>query len=268
MADEGWIRLYRKIRQSFVWTNSDQLKLWMLCLMKASHSGNKFLFNGKEIAVSSGQFVTGRDTLASEFNEGVTRDHQIVGRTLWRWLKLFESEQMLSIKSTTKYSVITVINWGEYQSFDQQVSITCPSTVQQVSTINNANNAKNANKKNSAKKARTYSSDSQELILANYLLEKMKLNNPDVKEPNLQSWADDVRLMIERDKREPSKIRKMIDWSQSDNFWSGNVLSVKKLRKHFDQMATQANKQHLANKRNGSAKVSREHLNLDNVEDF
>jgi hypothetical protein len=144
MADEGWIKVYRKLRQSFVWTDANQLKLWLLILMKASHSGNKFLFNGKEIAVSSGQLVTGRDALASEFNDGVTRDHQIVARTLWRWLKLFEKEGMLSIKSTSKYSVITVVNWVAYQSDDQQVSISRPSSVHQLSTIKNAKNAKNS----------------------------------------------------------------------------------------------------------------------------
>lgn len=264
MADEGWIKLYRKVRQSFVWTNSDQLKLWLLCLMKASHSGNDFLFNGKEIHVSSGEFVTGRDALTFEFNQGVTRDHQIVGRTLWRWIKLFESEQMLSIKSTTKYSVITVLHWDEYQSIDQQVSNTRPSTVQHLSTIKNAKNAENAKKKNSPKNHRTYSDDSQEFILASYLLERIKVNNPDVKEPDLQKWADGIRLMIERDKREPEKIRKMIDWSQSNDFWSGNVLSVVKLRKHFDQMATQANKEYKAHHRNPPT----EHMNLDSVEDF
>ena len=35
-------------------------KLWSLCLMKASHKESRFIFNGQEIAVSSGQFVTGR----------------------------------------------------------------------------------------------------------------------------------------------------------------------------------------------------------------
>ena len=119
----------------------------MLCLMKASHSGNKFLFNGKEVVVSSGEFVTGRDAIAKEFNEGVPRDQQIVGRTLWRWIKKFEEEQMLSIKSTTKYSVVTVKNWNEYQASDQQVSNNRPSTVHQVSTIKNANNAKNEKNK-------------------------------------------------------------------------------------------------------------------------
>ncbi|EKI7561979.1 DnaD domain protein [Enterococcus faecalis] len=139
----GYIKLYRKVTNSFVWTNANMFKLWSLCLMKASHKESRFIFNGQEIAVSSGQFVTGRAVIEKEFNEGVSRDQQIVGRTLWRWLKKFENEQMLSISSTPKYSVITINNWDDYQVNDQQVSNNRPTSVQQLSTYKNEKNDKN-----------------------------------------------------------------------------------------------------------------------------
>ncbi|HAP4309350.1 TPA: DnaD domain protein, partial [Enterococcus faecalis] len=122
---------------------ANMFKLWSLCLMKASHKESRFIFNGQEIAVSSGQFVTGRAVIEKEFNEGVPRDQQIVGRTLWRWLKKFENEQMLSISSTPKYSVITINNWDDYQVNDQQVSNNRPTSVQQLSTYKNEKNDKN-----------------------------------------------------------------------------------------------------------------------------
>ncbi|EGO2798409.1 DnaD domain protein [Enterococcus faecalis] len=139
----GYIKLYRKVTNSFVWTNANMFKLWSLCLMKASHKESRFIFNGQEIVVSSGQFVTGRAVIEKEFNEGVPRDQQIVGRTLWRWLKKFENEQMLSISSTPKYSVITINNWDDYQVNDQQVSNNRPTNVQQLSTYKNEKNDKN-----------------------------------------------------------------------------------------------------------------------------
>lgn len=145
MPQQGWVKLHRKICNSFVWTNADQLKLWLLILMKASHDNHRFLFNGKQVDVSSGQLVTGRDALAFEFNDGVSRDHRVVARTLWRWVKQFEKEKMLSIESTAQYSVITVINYGLYQESDHQVSIDCPSTVHQVSTYKNLKNEENIN---------------------------------------------------------------------------------------------------------------------------
>lgn len=137
MGDQGWISLYRKIQNLFVWTNSDQLKLWLLILMKANHSENKFLFNGEEISVTSGQMVTGAHILASEFNEGVPRDKAVTWRTLWRWVKKFENAEMLTIKSTTKYSVITVNNWGEYQEHDKPVTKQRQATDNPVTTNNN-----------------------------------------------------------------------------------------------------------------------------------
>ncbi|KAF0362162.1 conserved phage C-terminal domain-containing protein [Pediococcus acidilactici] len=146
MGDQGWISIYRKIQNSFVWTNSDQLKLWLLILMKANHSENKFLFNGEELSVSKGQMVTGVNVLASDFNEGVKPVNRVAGRTLWRWLKKFEKEQMLSIESTPKYSVITVLNWDEYQQNDNHLSSSGQSSVKHLSTNNNDNNENNKTK--------------------------------------------------------------------------------------------------------------------------
>ena len=143
----GYIKLYRKITNSFVWTNPNMLKLWMLCLMKASHKESKFLFNGQEIRVTSGQFVTGGHVIAKEFNEGTSSDNQIVWRTLWRWLKKFEKEEMLTIKSNTKYSVITIKNWEDYQVNDNQVTSARQSNDNQRSTYKNVKNDKNERSK-------------------------------------------------------------------------------------------------------------------------
>ncbi len=87
---------------------------------------------------------------------------------------------------------------------------------------------------------RTYAPDSDELKLATKLWEKILENNPEAKYPNLQSWANDVRLMHERDKRTWQQISNMIDWCQNDDFWQANILSAKKLREKYDQLKAQA----------------------------
>ncbi|WP_203633922.1 conserved phage C-terminal domain-containing protein [Lacticaseibacillus suibinensis] len=143
MADGGWIKLYRKTRQSFVWTDPNLLKLWLLLLIKASHSDSKFLFNGQEISVTSGQLVTGAHVLASEMNEGVPRDKAVTWRSVWRWVKKFENAEMLTIKSTSQYSVITITNFNNYQSSDKRVTSDCQSTDNQVTTYKNLKNEKN-----------------------------------------------------------------------------------------------------------------------------
>jgi DnaD/phage-associated family protein len=114
--------------------------------MKANHESNKFLFNGQEVTVTSGQMVTGAHTLASEFNEGVPSDKAIAWRTLWRWLKKFENEQMLTISSNARYSIITVLNWDTYQSVDKPLTSSGQSSDNLLTTNKNDKNLKNEKK--------------------------------------------------------------------------------------------------------------------------
>ena len=85
--------------------------------------------------------------------------------------------------------------------------------------------------------------DSIEYQLACLLLERILKRNPEYKKPNLQTWAKEIDLMIRTDKRKPDKIRKIIglahdDWKPGGAFcWAKNILSVKSLRKQFDQLA-------------------------------
>ncbi|RXA17773.1 DnaD domain-containing protein [Enterococcus faecalis] len=139
----GYVKLYRKVMDSFVWTNPYMYKLWNLCLMKASHENRKFLFNGKEIWLNSGEFVTGRDAITFEMNKGVKREHQVNSGSVWRWLKRFEKEGMLNIKSTTKYSIVSINNWDDYQASEHQVNIKRTTSEQQVHTNKNEKNDKN-----------------------------------------------------------------------------------------------------------------------------
>ncbi|MCD5164732.1 DnaD domain protein [Enterococcus faecalis] len=151
----GYVKLYRKVMDSFVWTNPYMYKLWNLCLMKASHENRKFLFNGKEIWLNSGEFVTGRDAITFEMNRGVKREHQVNSGSVWRWLKRFEKEGMLNIKSTTKYSVVSINNWDDYQASEHQVNIKRTTSEQQVHTNKNDKNEKNINNNNKGSSLRS-----------------------------------------------------------------------------------------------------------------
>ncbi|MGE7891207.1 DNA replication protein DnaD [Bacillus cereus] len=86
---------------------------------------------------------------------------------------------------------------------------------------------------------------------AKYLFELIKGNNHKQKEPNFESWANEFRLLRERDNRELQDIKDVIDWCQADPFWQGNILSPKKLREKFDQLTIQMNARKGVNKRVG-----------------
>lgn len=57
------------------------------------------------------------------------------------------------------------------------------------------------------------------------------------RKPNItKTWLQAIDRLIRIDGYTPAQIRQVIDWSQSDEFWQGNILSASKLRKHFDQL--------------------------------
>jgi len=144
----GWISLHRKVMDNPIYSNAFMLKLWIHCLMKASHKEHDQLVGNQMVKLEPGQFVTGRNALADEFNKGAKKDEVISAITLWRWLKNFEEWQMLNIKTTTKYSVVTVVKWNEHQQREQQVNNKRTTDEQQVNTNNNVNNINKFNNEN------------------------------------------------------------------------------------------------------------------------
>lgn len=87
-----------------------------------------------------------------------------------------------------------------------------------------------------------YDDSSSFMILSRELYSLILSNNSGAKEPNFQKWADDFRKMIEIDKRDEQHLREVMQWSQRDSFWKGNILSANKFRQKFDQLAVQSGK--------------------------
>lgn len=63
-------------------------------------------------------------------------------------------------------------------------------------------------------------------------------NNPGAKvtESQVQKWAREVDRMVRLDGRKHAQIAELIDFSQNDDFWFANILSMGKLREQFDQL--------------------------------
>ena len=78
--------------------------------------------------------------------------------------------------------------------------------------------------------------------LADFLWEKIKQNNPkaNVTKARLGQWAKDCDRMLRVDGRTEAEIRELIIWSQQDDFWRGNILSMHSLRKQFDRLTMQS----------------------------
>lgn len=109
----GWIKIHRSILDHWVFKNDKIFVCWLECLFSAAHGDMKTITTGgKIIHLKPGQFVTGRHKFAA--NLGISPS------MAWRYLHVMKSDNMLDIKSTPNYSLITIINWSKYQYVEQQ----------------------------------------------------------------------------------------------------------------------------------------------------
>ncbi|WP_327066780.1 hypothetical protein [Kitasatospora sp. NBC_01302] len=56
-------------------------------------------------------------------------------------------------------------------------------------------------------------------------------------------WRDAARLMLDRDGRTLDQLLAAIDWCQKDEFWRTNILSMPSLRKQYERLRLQAQRQ-------------------------
>lgn len=92
-------------------------------------------------------------------------------------------------------------------------------------------------------KKEKYSEDNTYYKMAVYFLELVKKVAEEagvehlIAKVNLQTWADDFRKLIELDKVDKRLAKEVMDWVTKDPFWKTNVLSAKKLREKFTDLA-------------------------------
>ncbi len=92
-----------------------------------------------------------------------------------------------------------------------------------------------------------YDEDNTYLKMAKYFHEKVSVVANDagishlIKKSNMQTWADDMRKLIELDQVDKRLAKDVMDWVTQDSFWRTNVLSAKKLREKFMELAIKMN---------------------------
>jgi len=79
-----------------------------------------------------------------------------------------------------------------------------------------------------------------DFLMAEFIYEKVLKVADKTKKPNLEKWADTVRLMREQDNLKHSEIKAVFLWANSDGFWATNILSPTKLREQFSQISAKS----------------------------
>lgn len=121
MIETGnWIALHRKIIDSAVFADAELLRLWIWVLSRANfRTVNISMTVGRGqtiVELSPGQLVIGRNTGAAAlgWKPSTFRDR----------LERLAKHGMVTIKPDTHWSVVSIVNWGIYQSLGDHSTTT------------------------------------------------------------------------------------------------------------------------------------------------
>lgn len=146
--NNGFIKLDRDIQQSEIWYDPILLRLWVWCLLKARYTKGSLFIDGRKIELDVGQFITGRRSIEEEFNLGLRGKQFLKGGTLMYNLKRLEKLNQIEIKSTNKYSLLTVYSVIRDVEFSNQTDIKLTSSSKQVYTKEESSKKEEESSKN------------------------------------------------------------------------------------------------------------------------
>ena len=159
---QGWVKSHREVMQHAVWVNDALYKTLNWCIYRAAHKDMAVEFNtggsADVINIKRGQFIFGRFTAAKELKHKPA--------SVWKRIKKLESLNIITLKSSKRYSIITVVNYNLYQSNEtseeQASSMPVASEEQASSTNKNVKNVKNKKKKERARSIFSFPVDGQD----------------------------------------------------------------------------------------------------------
>ena len=104
----SWVKVSRKMLTSAIASKPEYLAVWMHLLLTASYKPGEILVGHQVVRLQAGQLVFGRVKFSQQI--GVSE------HTLRMALKTLEKLQQITIKSESKFSVISIVNWDKYQA--------------------------------------------------------------------------------------------------------------------------------------------------------
>lgn len=248
----GWIKDFRKEIESDIWLMPPLYhRVWQWLKYSVNRVDAEIpMRDGTTFKILQGQKMTSLRGIAKEVGwyEGLKwkEPNPKTITTILSWLVKNSMIHLTSVKGNSKgnggYSLITLVNWGLYQlkeSESNSQSNSRETVGKQYADINNKDKEVKKNKKICP----TFKISDEYLPLVTYFKDVIKARKQDYKfTVSSEKWAEIFRLMIERDGRTEKNIKEVFTWCQADGFWQNNILSPDKLRKQFDRLELEKDK--------------------------
>lgn len=110
LESNRWIKIHRKILNWGWYTDANTFRVFMHLLLNASWEDTEY----KGIKIPRGSLITGRKKISNQLK---MTEQQV--RTVLDHLK---ATNEITIKTTNKYSIITIVNYQKYQEKKQKIT--------------------------------------------------------------------------------------------------------------------------------------------------
>lgn len=110
---QGWISLHRKIMNHPFYLEKrvfSKYEAWIDIVMRANHKDNKVLFDGGFIMVKRGEHLTSIRKLCDKWGWSNSKTT--------KFLETLENDEMITKKSDSKKTLLTVVNYDFFQTLD------------------------------------------------------------------------------------------------------------------------------------------------------
>lgn len=205
MAAQGWVAICRAIQEHWLWTEKPFSKgqAWIDLIMLANYEDKKMPYKGEVITCERGTVNLSITLLADRW--GWSRDKTR------KFLRLLESDNMVTVKATTHRTTITIENYALYNDVPatkrRQNDSKPTASRQQADTTNNNNNINNDNNINN-----NIYGEFKNVVLSNEELEKLK-----DKYSNYEEYIEKLSAyMASKGKRYKSHYATILAWARKD----------------------------------------------------
>jgi hypothetical protein len=135
-SDNGYIKIYRKML-NWEWISCEKTaQLFLILLLLANHKENRW----HGIEIKPGQLVTSIDSLRKITGQ--------TARSVRTGLERLKTTSEVTIKTTNRYTLITVENWALYQSDEDKTTSETTSNLTNKRQTNDKQTTTNKNDKN------------------------------------------------------------------------------------------------------------------------
>lgn len=232
--ERGHVKLWRKSIDSGLIQSPNLWAFWSWCLLKATWKNRSVVMNMQTINLLPGQLVFGRKAASKELN--------MSEQTIRTCLEKLKKLKNITIQSTSHYSIISVVNWDNYQGCQPTDNhlINQPPTSRQPA----ANHKQEVKEIKEGKEKDLLSdspeSDQKEKIddeivyfvtgFQNAVAENHGAKAPRITDSLIKNGSSCIDKLIRLDGFEKEEVFNAIRWAYKDSFWSNQVFSMASLR--------------------------------------